>query len=137
LTTFGCPWIEGASESPYELGVSAPEQMTVVYADPIAVADRPVTPPQSAILAPNVPNPFAGETAIRFRLARAGRVVLVVTDARGRTVRRLVDREFPAGYSEVRWDGRDGGRRDLPPGVYFVRLRTGGGVRTRRVLRVR
>jgi hypothetical protein len=52
-------------------------------------------------------------------------------------VRRLSDQRFPAGYSAVRWDGRDDGRRAVPAGVYFVRLRTGEGARTRRVILVR
>ena len=52
----------------------------------------------------------------------------------GRRVRQLADRTFPAGPSEVQWDGRDAEGRRLSPGVYFVRLEAEAGARTRKIL---
>lgn len=131
---FGCPWVEGASEAPYNLGVSDPEEMTVVYYDPATGVGDLADPQVSTFLAPNIPNPFSRETTLRLRMARPGHVKLTVVDPSGRTLRRLAQREFPAGYAQLRWDGRDdrGGR--VPSGVYFIRLQTSEGVRTRRVL---
>jgi hypothetical protein len=131
---FGCPWVEGASEAPYNLGVSDPDQMTVVYYDPSTGVDDTGVAQDSTFLAPNVPNPFSRETTLRFRMARPGHARLTVVDASGRTIRRLAQRDFPAGRIQWRWDGRDDRGARVSSGVYFFRLQTGDGVRTRRVL---
>jgi hypothetical protein len=111
--------------------------MTVVYHTPTAAPDEPAVGPGGTFLAPNVPNPFANDTALRFRLGRAGHAVVLVAEPSGRVLRRLADRAFPAGYTELRWDGRDDSGRRLPAGVYFVRLETDEIVRHRRVLLAR
>ncbi len=70
----------------------------------------------------NHPNPFSQSTAISFRLSRPGSVTLVVTDALGRQVHRLLDAELrSAGVHSVRLDARN-----LRPGTYFYRLSVGG-----------
>ncbi|MDM7914289.1 MAG: FlgD immunoglobulin-like domain containing protein [Candidatus Eisenbacteria bacterium] len=71
------------------------------------------------------PNPMTiGGTAarVRFLMPASDRIVLALYDANGRRVRLLRDAILPAGSHEIAWDGRDGNGRDLPPGVYFVRL---------------
>jgi len=130
-----CGWIEEASGDPYYIGVSDPEAMMVVTTS--AVEDDEAIRGATAFLAANTPNPFAESTTLRFRLLTAGAARLTVVDPSGRTVRDLADRSFPAGYSQVRWDGCDHGGRRLPNGVYFARLKTQGGSHTRRILMAR
>jgi hypothetical protein len=79
-------------------------------------------------LAQNEPNPFNGETRVRFELPRTESVRLDVFDVGGRLVRRLVDRTLAAGGHEVAWDGRGNRTEALPSGVYLYRLRAGGEV---------
>ncbi|MCK4305426.1 MAG: DUF362 domain-containing protein [Candidatus Eisenbacteria sp.] len=129
-----CPWIEEASEEPWDLGVSDPEAMDVLYLDSTGVSNEPVVMAGATFLAPNIPNPVVNSTRLRFRLARAGSARLVITDASGRLVRRLADRTFPEGYSEVRWDGRNQRGQRLPAGVYFARLETADGPRVREMV---
>jgi len=77
-------------------------------------------------LAGNAPNPFNPQTVIAYDLARSGPVRLDIFDLRGRLVRRLVDESVAAGRHQVRWDGRDGGGREMASGVYLCRLHAEG-----------
>jgi hypothetical protein len=72
------------------------------------------------------PNPFNPSTAIRFDLAADGPVRLRVYDLSGRRLRTLVDETRQAGHHELVWDGRDGSGRELPSGVYFLRMQADG-----------
>ncbi|NNE43306.1 MAG: T9SS type A sorting domain-containing protein, partial [Gemmatimonadetes bacterium] len=84
------------------------------------------------------PNPFRNATDVRFRIRQPGRVELSVHDVAGRRVRTLLDRTLPAGDHVATWNA--GTRPDVAspaPGVYFVRLRVGSAVETRRVVRLR
>lgn len=133
-STLDCPWIEQSSGDPYNLGVSDPGEMDVIHFDPSGVASDSVTAAAGTFLAPNVPNPFSDSTTLRFRLGRPGRAAVLVAGASGRVLRHLGDRAFPAGYSELKWDGRNDSGRRLPAGIYFVKLQTDEAVKTRRVL---
>lgn len=76
----------------------------------------------------NSPNPFNPSTEIAFTLDRAGPVRLVVYDARGREVARLVDGELASGTHV-----RTFGGRGLASGVYLYRLSTPEGTLARRM----
>jgi hypothetical protein len=134
-----CPWVEEAAGDPYYLGTCDPESMTVIHLDPYLDVEpgRPGVAVGTTFLAGNVPNPFSHSTTLRFRLANAGSAVLKIYNASGRRVRTLGGREYPAGYSEVRWNGQDSNGAGVAPGVYFVRLEASGRVHTRRVVVVR
>ena len=69
--------------------------------------------------------------------AATGRVIKVLPhflDLQGRHVRTLAETALPAGPGSATWDLNDerGGR--VPPGLYWVRLDTGAGRRTARVV---
>jgi len=82
------------------------------------------------------PNPFRRSSTLRFGLARPDRVTIDVHDATGRRVRRLLDGALPSGAHTLQWDGRTGGGDLVSPGVYFVQLRSGERITTRKLLRV-
>jgi len=129
---------------------------TVTSAGPFVVTSG--ANPPATILYQNFPNPFPNremgteETRIWFDLAHASRVELAVFDIRGRLVRQLVPRrncppaELPAGVygreggppegpcETFSWDGRDDRDREVPPGVYLLRLKADGIVDVRRVV---
>jgi flagellar hook assembly protein FlgD len=64
---------------------------------------------------------------IRYTLPKATAVTIEVFDAAGSLVRRLAEGQRPAGSFTTPWDGRDGGGRQLPTGIYFARIVTGDG----------
>ena len=129
---------------------------TVTSAGPFVVTSG--ANPPATILYQNFPNPFPNremgvdETRIWFDLAHASRVELAVYDLRGRLVRRLMPRrncplvELPAGLygredgmpdgpcQAFSWEGLDDRDREVPPGVYLLRLKADGVVDIRRMV---
>jgi flagellar hook assembly protein FlgD len=74
---------------------------------------------------------------INWSLASDGPAVLDLLDPSGRRLLTLADGPQAAGAHACRWDGRDGHGRDLPSGVYFLRLTAGEVVQSRSLLVVR
>ena len=72
------------------------------------------------------PNPARAGQPVRIGLSGIASLdaasEISIVDAAGRLVRRL----SPAGGGGLAWDGRDGGGRRLPAGVYFARIQTPG-----------
>ncbi len=83
-----------------------------------------ISPPKEFHLYDNFPNPFNPTTKIAFELPIATRVKLVIYDALGREVRTLTDTEYPAGYIELSWDGRNESGTTVSSGIYFYRIST-------------
>ena len=105
----------------------------------IKLMDAPGNEASAALrLRQNEPNPFQGDTAIRFGSSAAGRVQVRIFNARGQLVRTVADRWFPAGANAVSWDGRDDRGRETPSGIYYAQASGENGVRDRvKMLRVR
>ncbi|MFN8587586.1 MAG: hypothetical protein U0704_07250 [Candidatus Eisenbacteria bacterium] len=86
------------------------------------------------------PNPSYGTVTLAWALPRAQYARLEVLDLSGRRVATLHDGEAPAGELRAAWNGRTdsgGGSHPAAPGVYWARLVTPDGVRTRTIVRVR
>lgn len=67
------------------------------------------------------PNPFSTQVKFGFTVTTPERVSISVTDAGGRTVRKLVENEdFRGGRYLMVWDGKNDLRQALPPGVYHL-----------------
>ena len=92
--------------------------------------ERPV--PRVYALEQNYPNPFNPVTVLRYQLAEAGHVRLVVYDLLGREVAVLVDEARMAGEHVARFDGSG-----CASGVYFCRMRSGSFVATKSMMLVR
>jgi len=97
---------------------------------------QPIAATQGVSLEQNRPNPFDSGTGLAFSLEREGQVALVVHDLAGRAVRTLVAGRLPQGVHQASWDGTADDGRAVPPGVYFCRLTTAEGVRSRRMVMV-
>jgi hypothetical protein len=87
---------------------------------------RHAVPPLTADVAPN---PFNQTTTIRYALAEAGAVKLIVYDVLGRTVQVVDVPQAAAGSHQWRFDGGN-----LASGVYFVKLQTGTNILTTKLL---
>jgi len=74
---------------------------------------------------------------VEYSLRKPGRVELSVYDVVGRMVRKVVDGEQPAGVHKHSWDGKNQDAGFAPGGVYFVRLNTPDGTKTKRLVVVR
>jgi hypothetical protein len=70
------------------------------------------------------PNPFNGLTNIRYQTNIRGMTRVSVMDITGRRVRNLLTMPQSPGIYNLTWNARDDRERQLPRGVYFVRLET-------------
>ncbi len=116
----GLPWIFFASPTP---GAS--------NNDPSAV---PAAGPTSLVLRANYPNPFNPSTTVTFTLPHSAQVRLAVHDLRGHLVAVLLDARKAAGTHSAVWDGFDRHGRAAAAGVYLLRLKVEGEVRTGRMV---
>ncbi len=89
------------------------------------VKDNQSNLPRSFTLFQNYPNPFNGSTIISYTLLRKSNVQLEVFNLLGEKVRRLIEKEQPAGAHRITWDGMDSMGNSLPSGVYLYRLKIG------------
>ena len=98
--------------------------------------DKASLSPEKVRLHPNYPNPFRGATTVKYDIPEQMSVRLSVFDVLGRRVATLVRGERSAGQYTVTWSpGEDGS--SLASGIYFVRLKAGDAVQSRRITFVR
>jgi len=90
--------------------------------------------PKTSGLSQNYPNPFNPVTEISYRLPRRGEVTICIYNTMGQLVKTLVNEEQPAGFRTVRWNGKDNTGDDVSSGIYFCRMRTGGFVKTTKMV---
>jgi hypothetical protein len=81
------------------------------------------------ILYQNTPNPFNGQTAIRFHLAESGKAVLTVTNVDGKVMERI-DGDFAAGMNTIELSNLQ------KAGVYYYQLETEGFTATKKMLKL-
>ncbi len=74
----------------------------------------------------NYPNPFNPVTTITYDLSKPSDISLMVYNTAGQRVAVLEESHKPAGRHSITFDGGE-----LASGVYYYRLQTAGGVRTR------
>ncbi len=116
-------------------GQTVPSGWVPVSTRIITYSARPDLPAATFDLAAPAPNPSRGSAVnVSFALARADQVELRVFDAAGRSVRTLARAAFDAGAHRVTWDGTGDSGARLNPGMYFIRLVTEQGTRTRAVV---
>ena len=107
--------------------------------EPVEIKGGIVSPPlpKGYHLSQNYPNPFNGRTILRYDMPEAGKVEIVIFNAAGQPVRKLVERTRGAGTHVAIWDGTDGRSRPVSTGLYVCRMCTGSFVATRKVLLIR
>ena len=89
------------------------------------------------ILHGSYPNPMQQSAVIEYEVRSDGPIHLDVFNAGGARVRLLADELVPAGRHRVIWDGRDDFGTEVPAGVYFCRLGSGGAHSQQRLVLVR
>ena len=85
----------------------------------------------------NYPNPFNPVTTIRYSMAGAGHVELVIYSVSGERVRTLINENRDAGTHTAVWDGRNDHGTAVSSGVYFYRLQAGYFVSAKKMLLLR
>lgn len=71
----------------------------------------------------NFPNPFSGETHIRYDLSSCCDITIEICSLQGLLLRSWTHPAMiPGSYTEI-WDGKDGQGQQVPPGVYVCRMK--------------
>jgi flagellar hook assembly protein FlgD len=65
-------------------------------------------------------------TRIAFELPASASAKIAIYDVSGRLVRVVGEGNYPAGRSEVAWDGRNRHGDRVAGGIYILRLESGG-----------
>jgi hypothetical protein len=98
--------------------------------DPItAIETRSAISPAAFALHQNYPNPFNPTTTILYAIPVSSHTTITISDVLGRKVSTLVDRKETAGMHLVQWNAVG-----LPSGVYFLQMKSGEFVQTRKLL---
>jgi DNA-binding transcriptional regulator YhcF (GntR family) len=71
------------------------------------------------------PNPFNPETNIQYHINSASQVSLHIFDVQGKMIRSLRNEYQQSGTYTVRWDGLDDNGKQVPSGIYFLRINAG------------
>ncbi|GEM_PF-4240605 len=80
----------------------------------------------------NYPNPFNPSTTIEYSLKTAGHVTIEVYDLLGQKVSTLVNAKQTAGSHQVKFEAID-----LPSGVYFYQIQSGGFVEMKKMVLIK
>ena len=99
------------------------------YVNVITNIDPLINTPLVYSLLQNFPNPFNPNTTIKFEIPRAEYTQLVIYDALGREVAKLVNKELTAGNYEVEWNAENYGS-----GIYFYQLKAGNYIETKKMM---
>jgi hypothetical protein len=126
---------DGLGIAPFGAAASELSITDVWVEQTTAVPGPPHTGRTGASVGLGRPNPFRTSTSVALTLPSPTVVSAEVYDLFGRRVK-TVGPATLSGAAEIRWDGSrdDGG--PARPGVYLVRVRTGGSEFTRRVVRL-
>lgn len=96
--------------------------------------DKVVDQPTSFALHANYPNPFNPSTSISFDLMNSTDITLTVYDLLGNRIATLAQGNYPAGTSQVEWNGLSSDGQSLPSGIYFYRLQAGAESQSRKMM---
>lgn len=92
--------------------------------------------PKQYSLSQNYPNPFNPATMIIYQLPAAGHVDVRIYNLAGNEITRLVNEEKEAGVYRIKWDGRNAFGKQVPSGMYIVKLISGNYKITRKILKI-
>jgi len=108
---------------------SSMQSINFNFGNPIGIKQISGIIPDKYSLSQNYPNPFNPSTTIKFSIPRAGHVNITVFDVLGREIDKIVNEFLNAGTYSVKWDASN-----LPSGIYFYRLESGGFITTKKMI---
>lgn len=82
----------------------------------------------------NFPNPFNPTTTVRFSIAKAADVKLVVYNVKGQIVKTLANETMAIGNHEVQWNGNDNNGKSCASGIYYIRMNVDNYSKTSKML---
>ena len=118
--------------SAFDLSINESPLTTAVTINTTGVSEQSSTIPSKYVLNQNYPNPFNPSTIIHFELPQTGYVTLKVYNLLGQEVAMLVNEVKPAGFYAVKWNASN-----VPTGMYFYQLTSGGFSQVKKMLLIK
>ncbi|MEI7980038.1 MAG: FlgD immunoglobulin-like domain containing protein, partial [Bacteroidota bacterium] len=85
----------------------------------------------------NYPNPFTGNTRLRFHLQAPAAVLITICNMQGVTLRTLMNTTMEAGDHLLLWDGNDDQGNPVATGIYTCHMKTNDYQGTTKMIRIR
>jgi hypothetical protein len=104
----------------------------LVVVDEVGIDDDNAASAKTRLVG-NYPNPFNGETHIRFNMAEAGHATINVYNLKGQLVATPADGAFSRGEHSVAWNGKDLRHQEAASGVYLMVMKANGTTQFRRI----
>lgn len=89
--------------------------------------------PKEFQLQQNYPNPFNPSTTIAYEVPQISKVILKIYNVLGKKVVTLVNRNQPAGFYKVEWDGENAAGVMVKSGLYIYQITAGDFVAIRKM----
>jgi hypothetical protein len=123
----------------YRIDGGNADYLTVKYDEQGAVAEQTLLPVRASGLELHAPypNPFDNNCCISFESRNLLESEITICDVSGRRLRTVLDRQCTPGLTTVNWDGTDTSGKNLPSGVYFVRLETANCSITKKIVKLK
>ncbi|KAA3616776.1 MAG: T9SS C-terminal target domain-containing protein [Calditrichaeota bacterium] len=80
------------------------------------------------------PNPFNDKITILYDLLKTEFVYLMIYNINGKEVKNLVNQTEQDGFHKISWDGKNEHGEAISGGIYFVQIRMGNSIFTRKVI---
>ena len=93
--------------------------------------------PKEFQLQQNYPNPFNPSTTIAYEVPQISKVILKIYNVLGKKVVTLVNRNQPAGFYKVEWDGENAAGVMVNSGLYIYQITAGDFVAIRKMTLIR
>lgn len=113
-----------------------PSSGVIVHVGPPA-AGLPEDAPPRSLVARGSPNPFSNRVLIEWYRPRSGPTGLALFDVQGRRIGRIPASGTREGWQQSAWDGRDSSGREVPAGVYCVKVEGQSDVVVTKIVRLR
>jgi hypothetical protein len=93
--------------------------------------------PRELVLEQNYPNPFNPSTSIQYGLPESEHVRITIYSLLGQEIAELANTLQSPGSYRVVWNGKNQQGRDMPSGIYIIRLQAGSTQLAKKAMLVR
>ena len=104
--------------------------------DPVGINETPGPQQQTQSLL-CYPNPFSEYLNFEFSIIKQKSINLSVYDINGKPIKSIINKIYSPGKYNLKWNGKSKNGKEVNPGAYLIRLKTGNQIQTERVILIK